>query len=826
MVNKMLIKSKNRLIKLRLIFLLVLSLASIIFSWNHLLTSKKSNKFTENSSLRDLLGQNKSFICSNTCEKQIAKPVISNLYEQHNPIVIKNNNDFLTQGFVGTGTFDDPFLIEELRIASSAGYLIEIRNTTAWFVIRNNLLDGLNTSMGGIYLSSVTNGIISGNIIYNNDEYGIYAAYSSNSIMINNNTLFDNSAGIGVTRSVYDIRIINNTVFNNLKWNAILASYEAHNIFIANNTLFNSGWHGILLWGSTYNNTVINNTAYNNTYKGIWVANYCSENTVLNNTFYDNKEDGIGVSYSDRNTISSNTIFGNLDNGIEVDGSDDNTISRNIIHNNKRSGISIIFDYSNYFASINNSVEFNTVFDNGENGIVIKTSAKDNDITSNTVHGNKGVGISLRDESNDNLIAKNILHNNSIGIKILNSSNNRIISNEISNHTDYGLTINSINRSNSNIIEQNNFLGNNYNRETQAHDNGSNNIFIHNYWDDWEKPDLNNDDFVDEPYAIDGSANTTDFYPSATLIDITHWITIPRLITPTAGEIINGSYIIQWTPTMDPLDHEITYSVYLSSDNGETWILIVSELSVTNYTLNTRLFNDSGSYRLKIQARCSAGRSVTIISISAFTIQNVSTVGNNDLIIQIFSILAAGILIIFLGYFWLKFRSEKPKSFYEIIQAAQLDFLQTIHQKVVIALDNISLASIKAGVIPEAVDMPSMETPEELNLVEYFPSDFRDDLVYEMKGRTVLTLIEIACQYPHETNPTRLSRILKIPPSTLSADIKRLIKLQYIEHHVEISRDARYRVYSVTIKGYRFLYTMKSALEISIIRLKERHVGS
>jgi len=205
---------------------------------------------------------------------------------------------------------------------------------------------------------------------------------------------------------------------------------------------------------------------------------------------------------------------------------------------------------------------------------------------------------------------------------------------------------------------------------------------------------------------------------------------------------------------------------------------------------------------------------------------NTPNEGINDFIIQIFTLLAAGILITCLGYFWLRFRSEKPKNFYEWIQSAQLDFLKTIHQKVVTALDNISLATIKTGIIPEAIETPTIDIAEETTLIQYFPSDFRDDLKNEMKGRTVLTLIEIACQYPNETNPTNLSRILNIPPSTLSEDIKRLIKFEYIDHHAEISRDARYRIYSITPKGYRFLYTMKSALEISIIRLKEKQVGS
>ena len=109
-------------------------------------------------------------------------------------------------------------------------------------------------------------------------------------------------------------------------------------------------------------------------------------------------------------------------------------------------------------------------------------------------------------------------------------------------------------------------------------------------------------------------------------------------------------------------------------------------------------------------------------------------------------------------------------------------------------------------------------------MLDYFPSDIRSEINVKIKGKTIFTLIEIAYQDPMETNPTSISKSLNIPPSSLSREIKRLIKLNYLETHVSeiVLNDGRYRNFRITPKGFYFLSHLNDALKMTIDRLKSR----
>ncbi|MHA2095863.1 MAG: winged helix DNA-binding protein, partial [Candidatus Hodarchaeales archaeon] len=79
-------------------------------------------------------------------------------------------------------------------------------------------------------------------------------------------------------------------------------------------------------------------------------------------------------------------------------------------------------------------------------------------------------------------------------------------------------------------------------------------------------------------------------------------------------------------------------------------------------------------------------------------------------------------------------------------------------------------------------------------------------------------------QAPTETNVVRLAQYLTIPRSTLSKEIKTLTNLHYIESFVSTKtlRDARYKNYKITPKGYKLLFTLKEAFRIALDRLREK----
>jgi DNA-binding MarR family transcriptional regulator len=172
--------------------------------------------------------------------------------------------------------------------------------------------------------------------------------------------------------------------------------------------------------------------------------------------------------------------------------------------------------------------------------------------------------------------------------------------------------------------------------------------------------------------------------------------------------------------------------------------------------------------------------------------------------------------IVFVYYFLTpKLRQE---SFSGLFQLEKLKYLKEMSHKVIIGLDNI-----KSGFIDESFDIPSLDSViPPSSMVEYFPSEIQHELRSEIRGRTVLTLIEIAYQDPSDTNPARLARSLNIPLSTLSKEIKKLKRLHYVDTYIssQVVQDARYRNFKITFKGFKFLSILNSALKMTINRVK------
>ena len=96
-------------------------------------------------------------------------------------------------------------------------------------------------------------------------------------------------------------------------------------------------------------------------------------------------------------------------------------------------------------------------------------------------------------------------------------------------------------------------------------------------------------------------------------------------------------------------------------------------------------------------------------------------------------------------------------------------------------------------------------------IIDYFSTEIRGELQTEIKGKTTFILIEIAYQDPSKTNPTRLSKNLNIPLSSLSREIKKLVSLNYLETYIPdiVLEDTRLRNFKITTKGFTFLSKFK-----------------
>ena len=83
------------------------------------------------------------------------------LYTPHDPIYINGNDKFTSENGVtgGSGTSNDPFVIENWEIDASSMDGITIRNVSVFFEIRNCYVHDGGINNDGIVFINVTNGV-------------------------------------------------------------------------------------------------------------------------------------------------------------------------------------------------------------------------------------------------------------------------------------------------------------------------------------------------------------------------------------------------------------------------------------------------------------------------------------------------------------------------------------------------------------------------------------------------------------------------------------------------------------------------------------------
>ena len=369
----------------------------------------------------------------------------------HAPIGINNDTDFANQaaseGWRGTGTVADPYIIENYDIdAHGEGNAIYIGNTTVYFVVRSCTLYNASfhswpySTGAGIALYNVQNGKIENNTATNN-YWAIFTWYSGNNSIDKNNAT-NNDKGIFLYNSG------NNTITNNNanSNNNGIHLYNSSNNTITNNNATKNG-NGIYLECSSNNNIITKNNANSNNDYGTRLED-CSNNTITNNTVTNNKY-GIHLYRSGNNNIITNNNVSNNDDGIYLRYSSNNTITNNTVTNNK-DGISL-------WSSSNNTITNNTVSNNWY-GIRLTYSSNNNTITNNTPTNNK-YGIYLEHSSNNTITNNNATKNKWYNIALWDSSSNIIANNNVSNNNEYGIFLHSSDR---NIITNNNATNNTY----------------------------------------------------------------------------------------------------------------------------------------------------------------------------------------------------------------------------------------------------------------------------------------------------------------------------------------------------------------------------
>lgn len=314
-----------------------------------------------------------------------SQKIISSSYTPHDPIrVYPPYTDFTDQGFTGNGTIEDPYIFENYIITNDTTTLIEILNTDAHFIIRNNYLDGMSgiPIQDGIILHNVTNGIIEKNTVINLMNCGIGVWSQCSNIIVTDNTLINNGyRGISSVKA-YNSSFTNNQIYNQIG-DGMSFSNSTENL-ISNNTIHDNGDYGIEMEDSM-NNLVTNNSIVNNS-DGIIISGNSEQITVSNNSIIGNRGAGVyrgaGITLmSSFCNITGNSILNNR-RGITLGGSSNN-VSKNIVGQNNR---------SIYVGSSNHSITENIFYSRGGIGMHI-TSGTSNVI----VKWNDFIGHELTD---------------------------------------------------------------------------------------------------------------------------------------------------------------------------------------------------------------------------------------------------------------------------------------------------------------------------------------------------------------------------------------------------------------------------------------------
>lgn len=164
------------------------------------------------------------------------------------PIYIFSNEDFVNYGFPGSGSPEDPFVIEGFSITNPNDNLINIFDTDAFFVIRDNNLNGFGGWSAGIYLGNVRNGIIESNWISGTGQ-AINLDNSFDNVIIGN-FLDSNQAGINFWES-RDNTIEGNEITNN-EWAGISLTNELPMVWMRFNENITATERDSVVWQASF----------------------------------------------------------------------------------------------------------------------------------------------------------------------------------------------------------------------------------------------------------------------------------------------------------------------------------------------------------------------------------------------------------------------------------------------------------------------------------------------------------------------------------------------------------------------------------------------
>jgi len=331
------LKTKKTL-SIVIIFSLIVSTCCFLFESQEFSTSNNSANFSTEYFFND---RSQTYDIKNTI--------------MNKSLIIESDEDL--SAFPGSGTKNDPFIIEYYNIITENSSGIYISGTTKSILIKNCYIDA-----GEIGIS--LNNIISGNVtIYNNSLVnnfkGIYvnSSYKIVDIEIVNNYCSKNYYGVYIEDSP-SISLKDNICKENNK--AGIFSRNSNNISIINNLCTYNFGEGIYIYNSS-NAKISRNTCNSNSNNGLFISD-SFETLIYDNLCMTNKERGILLQFSSLSRLINNTLWGNQADGIKYFKSDKCISTFNYLLWNLYYGIRLEYGTENSFF-------FNSFIKNNNQGI-------------------------------------------------------------------------------------------------------------------------------------------------------------------------------------------------------------------------------------------------------------------------------------------------------------------------------------------------------------------------------------------------------------------------------------------------------------------------
>ncbi|MHA2110436.1 MAG: hypothetical protein ACW98W_03095, partial [Candidatus Hodarchaeales archaeon] len=187
------------------------------------------------------------------------------------------------------------------------------------------------------------------------------------------------------------------------------------------------------------------------------------------------------------------------------------------------------------------------------------------------------------------------------------------------------------------------------------------------------------------------------------------------------------------------------------------------------------------------------------------------------------------ILTLFGGYLYYK-KKQKPDfalvPINNLFDTSGIEKLRNIYHKILVGLENAKqfwLSEYPGDEIENLIEKQSLDYSVPINV---FPADMQQELKSDLRGRSILILVELAYQAPNNSHASFISELLHIPLSTVIFEIKKLMFLQYIKILVnpQTLQDNRIKYYILTPKGIIFLHLLKESVTLSMHNMNKQDI--